>query len=63
MNDTSALALDCLRIACAVIKGHRMILMAGPMVLWSDGVVYAITSCGGVPRVLPRYKREFGAQR
>jgi hypothetical protein len=49
LNDTSALALDCLRIACAVINGDRIILMAGPLVLWSDGVVYAITSRGGVP--------------
>ena len=49
VNDTSALALDCLRIACAVINGDRRILTAGPLVLWSDGIVYAITSRGGVP--------------
>lgn len=48
-NDTSALTLDCLRIACAVLNYDRQILLAGPVVLWSDGIVYAFTSRGGVP--------------
>ena len=48
-DDTSELTLDCLRIASAVLNGDRKILVAGPLVLWSDGVVYGLTSRGAVP--------------
>jgi len=47
-NDTSELTLDCMRIATAVLNGDRVILIAGPLVLWSDGIVYGFTSRGGV---------------
>jgi len=49
MNDTSALDLDCLRLAGAVLNRERVKLLAGPLVFWDDGVVYAFTSRGGVP--------------
>ena len=48
-EDTSALSLDCLRLACAVANGDQTKLLAGPLVLWSDRVVYALTKRGGVP--------------
>jgi hypothetical protein len=48
-GDTSALTSDCLRMACAVLNEDRNILLAGPLVLWDDGVVYAFTSRGGEP--------------
>lgn len=48
VNDTSELALNCLRIACAVLNQDRMVLLAGPLVLWADGVVYAFTTQGKV---------------
>ena len=49
VNDTSALDLDCLHLAGAVLNRERVRLLAGPLVLWDDGVVYAFTSRGGVP--------------
>ncbi len=49
MNDTSALDFDCLRLAGAVLNRERVRLLAGPLVLWDDGLVYAFTSRGGVP--------------
>ncbi len=48
-NDLSALTLDCLQMACAILNRDRKILLAGPLVLWDDGIVYALTSCGKVP--------------
>ena len=47
-NDPSALDLGCMRIAVALISEASEVILAGPLVLWSDGVVYALTSRGGV---------------
>jgi hypothetical protein len=49
VNDASALTMDCLRIAGAVLNRERVRLIAGPLVLWDDGVIYALTSRGKVP--------------
>jgi hypothetical protein len=46
-HDTSELTLECLRVATAVLNRDRNIFIAGPMVLWSDGMVYVFTSRGG----------------
>lgn len=48
-NDIAALTLDCMRIACAVLNREQKILLAGPLVMWNDGVVYAFASRGRVP--------------
>jgi hypothetical protein len=48
-NDSAALNLDCVRLAGAVLNKDRVRLLAGPLVLWNDGVVYAFTSRGRVP--------------
>ncbi len=48
VKDAPALSLDCLRIAGAVLNRERVRLIAGPLVLWDDGVVYALTSRGNV---------------
>lgn len=48
-DDTSSLTFDCLRLAGAVLNGDRTVTLAGPLVLWSDGLVYALASRGGIP--------------
>ena len=48
VKDASVLSLDCLRIAGAVLNRERVRLIAGPLVLWDDGVVYALISRGKV---------------
>jgi hypothetical protein len=39
----------CVRFASALMSGKACRLVAGPLVLWDDGVVYAICSWGGNP--------------
>lgn len=39
----------CIRLASALLSGEVCRVVAGPLVLWDDGVVYAICSWGGSP--------------
>lgn len=47
-RDSHELDMACLDIALALIKREPKRILAGPIVLWDDGVVYAITERGGV---------------
>ena len=38
----------CVKLAAAIIEGKTTRMVAGPVVLWDDGNVYAITSRGRV---------------
>jgi hypothetical protein len=44
----SSLMEDCLILACAVLRGSKDPMLAGPLALWTDGVVYALVDRGGV---------------
>jgi hypothetical protein len=48
-EDTHEIDQACLDIACAILLKRPTRLVAGPLLLWDDGVVYAIVSRGGVP--------------
>lgn len=48
-EDTHKIDQACLEIACAILLKRPTRLIAGPLLLWDDGVVYAIVSRGGVP--------------
>lgn len=48
-EDTHKIDQACLEIACAILQKRPTRLIAGPLLLWDDGVVYAIVSRGGVP--------------
>jgi len=48
-EDTHEIDQACLEIACALLLKRPTRLVAGPLLLWDDGVVYAIVSRGGVP--------------
>jgi len=39
----------CVRLAAALLSGESRREVAGPLVLWDDGVVYAISSWGNTP--------------
>lgn len=46
--DTSLIDRACLEIAVALLSKERRRIIAGPLALWDDGVVYALVSWGGV---------------
>ena len=48
-QDTHAIDQACLAIACAILGRQSTRIVAGPLLLWDDGIVYAIVSRGGVP--------------
>lgn len=48
-HDTHAIDQACLAIACAIIGRHPARIVAGPLLLWDDGIVYAIVTRGGIP--------------
>ena len=65
--DSAALNLDCLRLAGAVLSNERTRLLAGPLALWDDGVVYALTSRGRIrwpedaaPSILLKHLKQSG---
>ena len=47
-SDSKAIDESCLRMAGAILRRVPCRMVAGPLVLWDDNVVYAITSRGGV---------------
>lgn len=48
-QDTHAIDQGCLAIACAILRRDRTRIVAGPLLLWDDGILYAIVSQGDVP--------------
>jgi hypothetical protein len=46
--DSKQIDESCLRMAGAILRRAPCRMVAGPLVLWDDNVVYAITSRGGV---------------
>jgi hypothetical protein len=48
-QDTHAIDQACLAVACAILGRRPTRLVAGPILLWEDGIVYAIVARGGVP--------------
>ena len=48
-RDTHAIDQGCLAIACAILGRQPTRIVAGPLLLWDDGIVYAIVARGGVP--------------
>lgn len=48
-SDTQEIDRACVRFASALLSGEASRVVAGPLVLWEDGVVYAICSWGGSP--------------
>ena len=48
VSDSKQIDESCLRMAGAILRRAPCRLVAGPLVLWDDNVVYAITSRGGV---------------
>ncbi len=48
-RNTSAIDRACVRLAAALLTGQCDQVVAGPLVLWEDGVVYAITQWGNTP--------------
>ncbi len=48
-SDTQEIDHACVRFAAALLSGEACRLVAGPLVLWDDGVVYAICTWGGNP--------------
>ena len=48
-GDTTDIDRACIRLASALLSAETCRLVAGPLVLWDDGVVYAICSWGGNP--------------
>ena len=48
VSDTKQIDESCLRMAGAILRRAPCRIVAGPLVLWDDNVVYAITSRGGV---------------
>ena len=48
VSDSKQIDESCLRMAGAILRRAPCRMVAGPVVLWDDNVVYAITSRGGV---------------
>jgi len=48
VSDSKQIDESCLRMAGAILRRAPCRMVAGPLVLWDDNVVYAITSRGGV---------------
>lgn len=48
-SDTAEIDHACVCLASALLTSEKCRLRAGPLVLWDDGVVYAISSWGGSP--------------
>lgn len=48
-SDTQEIDRACIRMASALLSGEVCRVVAGPLVLWDDGIVYAICSWGGSP--------------
>jgi len=48
-SDSQEIDRACIRMASALLSGEACRVVAGPLVLWDDGVVYAICSWGGSP--------------
>lgn len=48
-SDTQEIDRACLQMASALLSGEICRVVAGPLVLWDDGTVYAICSWGGSP--------------
>lgn len=48
-SDTQEIDRACLQMASALLSGEICRVVAGPLVLWDDGAVYAICSWGGSP--------------
>lgn len=48
-NDSSTIDRACIVLASALLSGQSCQVVAGPLVLWNDGVVYAIVDWGGSP--------------
>jgi hypothetical protein len=48
-SGTQEIDRACVRFASALLSGEACRVVAGPLVLWDDGVVYAICSWGGNP--------------
>lgn len=48
-NDSSDIDRACILLASALLSGKACKVIAGPLVLWNDGVVYAIVDWGGKP--------------
>lgn len=48
-DNTMEIDRACVLLASALLAGERCRLVAGPLVLWNDGVLYAICSWGGTP--------------
>ncbi len=46
-ENSSAIDLACIRLVCELLSGEKHRIVAGPLVLWDDGIVYAICSWGG----------------
>ena len=47
--NTAEIDQACVRMASALLLGEKKRIVAGPLVLWDDGVVYAICDWGGSP--------------
>jgi hypothetical protein len=48
-SNTAEIDRSCMQLAAALLTGEKCRVVAGPLVLWEDGVVYAICSWGGSP--------------
>lgn len=46
-SDTKEIDCACIRMASALLSGEASRVVAGPLVLWDDGNIYAICSWGG----------------
>jgi hypothetical protein len=47
VKDTSEIDMACIRLASALLSGEITRVVAGPILLWDDGTVYAIVNWGG----------------
>ena len=48
VSDSKQIDESCLRMAGAILRRAPCRMVAGPLVLWDDNVIYAITTRGGV---------------
>lgn len=48
-SDTTDIDRACVRLASALLSAKTCRIVAGPLVLWDDGIIYAICSWGGSP--------------
>lgn len=48
-RDTTAIDQACVEMGAVLLSGEKHRVVAGPLVLWDDGVVYALYDWGGVP--------------